>query len=60
MKTVIGVTHVSIETFCKKLVNEEFAKQPLFVREKIYNDGRNRYQNVKRKKQNYVTVSISI
>ena len=49
MKVIIGVTHVTIETHCKDIVSEEFSTQPLFVKDRIYNDGKKRYNEVKRR-----------
>ena len=40
---------MTIETHCKDIVSEEFSTQPLFVKDRIYNDGKKRYNEVKRR-----------
>lgn len=49
-KVIVGISHFAIEAYCEKIVDEDCVGLPNFRRKEIYEKGKKRYTDVKRRK----------
>lgn len=49
-KVIVGISHLTIEAYCEKIVDEDCVGLPNFRRKEIYEKGKKRYTDVKRRK----------
>lgn len=48
-KVIAGINYLTIEAYCEKIVSEDYVGLPNFRRKEIYEKGKKKYNDVKRR-----------